>query len=326
MATMFPNLFDPKPQIPNPGPETQQKLFEQWTQYLQNPDVQIGLRQFGMQMLQPLDLGQNFLGAVGEGVGAASEAVDRARGARNEQAIAASTERLKQEDLTMRREESAADRALREVLGLGELDLGARRAATDEGQLDVNWFDALTQRHEEERLGQQASRAGTTLDPDTVARMAPTYQDSFDTQLAEYKDSLDPTTGLPPTWAPPAPPGTTDAEGKILPEAQINAARRAYIQNNISDAVSVTRQLVPDIVAGPAATESAVPVPPAIPNLSFEEYQSKYPEQLRPIAQAIKDGRIAQAISILETIQGRVNDPKSVAQVLRELRAKQSGG
>src|SRR3990167_3181226 len=58
-----------EPQAPDIG--------EQWKQFLGDPKGRAALMQFGVQLMQPIGIGQSPLGHVGRALGEASEAVSR---------------------------------------------------------------------------------------------------------------------------------------------------------------------------------------------------------------------------------------------------------
>lgn len=64
-------------QIPNPTPEQQGGLMQQWKQTLADPAARAAIMQFGLQLSQPTALGQNRLGHIGQAVGAGGEAAAR---------------------------------------------------------------------------------------------------------------------------------------------------------------------------------------------------------------------------------------------------------
>jgi hypothetical protein len=67
----------PNPTPPAPGSPEHQSLFNGWLDYLQQPEVQTALIQFGASMLQPAGWGQTSLGQLGQAVGEAGQAVGR---------------------------------------------------------------------------------------------------------------------------------------------------------------------------------------------------------------------------------------------------------
>lgn len=75
--------FAPGPQgfnvIPNPTPEQQGDLATRWRGFLADPESRASLMQFGLQLSQPVALGQNTLGHIGQAVGAGGEAATRVR-------------------------------------------------------------------------------------------------------------------------------------------------------------------------------------------------------------------------------------------------------
>lgn len=66
------------PQVmPNPSPEQQSDLAGQWKNWMSNENNRAALLQFGTAMMQPVGLGQNAMGHVGQAVGQAGEAMAR---------------------------------------------------------------------------------------------------------------------------------------------------------------------------------------------------------------------------------------------------------
>lgn len=61
----------------NPTPERRAELRQGWTDFLGSPQVQAGMIQMGVQLLQPVAPGQTGAGAFGQALGAGAEAAGR---------------------------------------------------------------------------------------------------------------------------------------------------------------------------------------------------------------------------------------------------------
>lgn len=76
------SIYDQPAPIPQgPTPETppaqSPSLVDQWSNYMVNERNRAMMMQFGLNMMQPMAPGQNFIGHLGQSIGSAGEAGDR---------------------------------------------------------------------------------------------------------------------------------------------------------------------------------------------------------------------------------------------------------
>lgn len=79
MSDTYGAMTPPPDTAPSVEPGEQKDIAGQWREFLGNPSNRAAMIQFGLQLTQPLDLGQNTMGAIGQALGGAGEAAGRMR-------------------------------------------------------------------------------------------------------------------------------------------------------------------------------------------------------------------------------------------------------
>lgn len=84
LSNLLPGARNAAPQQNTPAtsdvpmsPDQPNSLVKEWESFLNQPGNRAAVAQFGVNMLQPIGLGQSFAGHVGQSVGAAGEAKQR---------------------------------------------------------------------------------------------------------------------------------------------------------------------------------------------------------------------------------------------------------
>ena len=144
----------PTPALGAPTPGAMQApardLNKEWTDFLSVPANRSAMIQMGVNLLQPIGLGQSTVGHIGQAIGAGAEAYDRAR---TQEEAAASSQR----ELDIRQQQADADTARAQQSGLTAAALLANSRA------QANSFEAFLMKAAQSIVDQDLTFQ-TTLD------------------------------------------------------------------------------------------------------------------------------------------------------------------
>lgn len=226
MAYETDSPFAPGPQgfnvIQNPTPEQQGDLAQRWRGFLADPESRAALMQFGLQLSQPVALGQNTLGHIGQSIGAGGEAAGRVRAEERTEAEAARRER-ETDSRSELRSAQADSAAARSSAAEARAGTAAVRAAAETDRLnmtrDSNTNRALLQAQglfqkevsDVRKRNENAALVGGT--PETV----PTFEEWLNRNpiLRQQLGNQAPAFSLPETGAQSAQAPTNPADRQV---------------------------------------------------------------------------------------------------------------
>lgn len=154
-------------------------LFEEWGKALKDPSTISALVQFGLNLSQPVGLGQNVIGHVGQAIGGAGEAAARSQSqemAREEEASKVALRKKQGETADIRAQAALERSSHSKDLSAARLDVARMRAETS------RYLGTLQRRIQAQRAYQNYVKQETDarlLDP---SRPAPLSQSDFYSQ------------------------------------------------------------------------------------------------------------------------------------------------
>jgi hypothetical protein len=220
----------PQP-IQNPSPEQQSDIAGQWRNFMGNESNRAAMLQFGLNMMQPVGLGQTPLGHTAQAIGAAGETFTRQGEEERRERELGSKEELRSAQATAA--EARAARAGTAAGAAGErAERSRERLAFDREKFGTQNLLRLQQQYI--RMSDQIRKDNELL-PEGRRRPVPAFEEWIGTQPHLAGVPGVPQGGAPTPTEPPAAGGATPvpapAGGDTPPISSLQEGKRTRFRN-----------------------------------------------------------------------------------------------
>lgn len=297
-------------QYMDPVTSPQIGLREGWRNWLSNPDNKAGLLALGAQLLQPIPVGQSFMGQLGQGIGAAGTTIGNRQKLRADMANDAYGRELGAAELGLR------SRGLDQAASQNLVENAAKTRALDQADVGLNLQeeDVKTRRY---RAEHPTVRAGSTAGRITPRDMA-NYRKAGQTLYQKYKADV----GIGAIPGPLDPeevfmdhflkslnltPGQISGTDFAAPGDTVAAPPGAPVQNNATARIGgAPTEAQPNIAGAPL---------PASQKVSANQYILRKPQQWAMIQQLLASPdpqQKAKGQLVLQRLQSMILDPENL--------------